>query len=218
MNKLFRVFFSSTFSDFVEERNALNKKVFPRLKELCAAHGARFQPIDLRWGIPDEAALQQSTMQICLEEIKRCQNLTPRPNFLVLLGDRYGWTPPPAKIPKTEYDVISAHFSKKEKKLIERWYRLDENELSKLDDNTITPVYEIQPRGKAHKNYEDWDPMENKIRKILLDAARKSSISKKEMLKYFASATHQEIVLGALNTAEPATHVLQENKGIAKGS
>ena len=64
MGKIFRVFFSSTFSDFVEERNALQKEVFPKLKELCAAHGARFQPIVLRWGIPDEVALQQSTMLI----------------------------------------------------------------------------------------------------------------------------------------------------------
>ena len=92
MGKIFRVFFSSTFDDFKEERNALQKKVFPRLKELCAANGTRFQPIDLRWGIPDEVALQHSTIQICLKEIKRCQVLTPRPNFLVFLGDRYGWT------------------------------------------------------------------------------------------------------------------------------
>jgi len=89
MSKIFRVFFSSTFSDFVDERNALQKEVFPKLKELCGAHGSRFQPIDLRWGIPNEVALQQSTMKVCFEEIKRCQNLTPRPNFLVLLGERY---------------------------------------------------------------------------------------------------------------------------------
>jgi len=133
MSKIFRVFFSSTFSDLVEERNALQKKVFPKLKELCAVHGTRFQPIDLRWGIPDEIALQQSTMQICLEEIKRCQNLTPRPNFLVLLGERYGWTPPPAKIPKTEFDIISAYFSEKDKAFIKEWYRLDENELIPSD-------------------------------------------------------------------------------------
>ena len=119
MRKIFRVFFSSTFSDFVEERNALQNKTFPQLKELCAANGARFQPIDLRWGIPDEVGLQQSTMQVCLEDIKRCQNLTPRPNFLALLGERYRWTPPPAKISKIEYDLISAHFSETDKTLIQ---------------------------------------------------------------------------------------------------
>jgi hypothetical protein len=94
-SRTFRIFVSSTFSDLKEERNALQKNVFPRLRELCARHGCRFQAIDLRWGIREEAALDQQTMRICLEEIARCQRVTPRPNFIVLLGDRYGWRPLP---------------------------------------------------------------------------------------------------------------------------
>ncbi len=31
----FRIFISSTFSDLVAERNALQARVFPRLRELC---------------------------------------------------------------------------------------------------------------------------------------------------------------------------------------
>src|SRR5437667_9029031 len=75
--RTFRVFISSTFSDLKEERNALQRYVFPRLRELCQQHGCRFQAIDLRWGIRDEAALDQRTMSICLEEIARCQRVTP---------------------------------------------------------------------------------------------------------------------------------------------
>jgi hypothetical protein len=30
----------------------LQKHVFPRLREYCQKHGARFQAIDLRWGPP----------------------------------------------------------------------------------------------------------------------------------------------------------------------
>ena len=207
MGKIFRVFFSSTFADFKEERNALQKKVFPRLKELCAVNGARFQPIDLRWGIPDEIALKQSTMQICLEEIKRCQDLTPRPNFLVFLGDRYGWTPTPAKIPKTEYEKISVYFSDTDKILIEEWYRLDENELCRLDDGTITSVYELQPRGKEYEDYKKWESIEVNLRDVLLQAAQNVELSEKELLKYFASATHQEVVMGILEAQEADTHV-----------
>jgi len=207
MSKLFRVFFSSTFSDFVEERNALNNNVFPRLKELCAANGARFQPIDLRWGIPDEAALQQSTMQICLKEIKQCQNITPRPNFIIFLGEKYGWTPPPPKITKTEFDMISNHFNEEDKSFIEKWYKLDENELYRLDNGIITAVYEIQPRVDKYENYQIWEPIEIKLRNTLLAAARKSQLSEKEMVKYFASVTHQEIVTGALETLNAEKHV-----------
>ena len=47
--RTFRVFVSSTFSDLKAERNALQEWVFPRLRELCAAHGTRFQAIDVRW-------------------------------------------------------------------------------------------------------------------------------------------------------------------------
>jgi len=94
-----RIFVSSTFADLKEERNALQERVFPRLRELCMQQGTRFQVIDLRWGVSEEAALDQQTMKICLGEIERCQRTTPRPNFIVLLGDRYGWCPPPPQIP-----------------------------------------------------------------------------------------------------------------------
>ena len=45
----FRVFVSSTFSDLVAERNALQEHVFPRLREFCRKHGAQFQAVDLRF-------------------------------------------------------------------------------------------------------------------------------------------------------------------------
>ena len=99
-SRTFRVFVSSTFSDLEAERNALQKQVFPRLRDLAAEHGCHFQAIDLRWGVSEEASLDQQAMQICLGEIERCQKVSPRPNFIVLLGDRYGWCPPPARIPQ----------------------------------------------------------------------------------------------------------------------
>jgi hypothetical protein len=94
--RTFRVFVSSTFEDLKEERNALQREVFPKLRTLCEQHGARFQAIDLRWGVRDEAALDQKTMEICLREIERCQRTGIKPNFIVLLGQRYGWRPLPA--------------------------------------------------------------------------------------------------------------------------
>ena len=106
--RTFRVFVSSTFEDMAAERNALQADVFPRLHDLCAEHDARFQAIDLRWGVRDEATLDQQTMGVCLAELARCQTTTPRPNFIVLLGDRYGWRPPPAEVPADEFVAIRA--------------------------------------------------------------------------------------------------------------
>ena len=34
---------------------------------------ARFQAIDLHWGVRDEAGPDQQTLGICLREIERCQ-------------------------------------------------------------------------------------------------------------------------------------------------
>ncbi len=62
-SRTFRIFVSSTFSDLKAERNALQERVFPRLRELAIAHSCRFQAIDLRWGVSEEAALDQQTMR-----------------------------------------------------------------------------------------------------------------------------------------------------------
>ena len=56
-SKTFHIFVSSTFSDTKEERNALQRKVFPRLRELCQEYGYKFQSIDLRWEVREEAAM-----------------------------------------------------------------------------------------------------------------------------------------------------------------
>ena len=76
--RTFRIFVSSTFSDLKAAPNALQERVFTRLLELCAAHDTRFQATDLRWGVSEEASLDQQTMKICLGEIARCQRITPR--------------------------------------------------------------------------------------------------------------------------------------------
>src|SRR3954453_1799681 len=100
--RLFRVFVSSTFNDFAAERNALQAEVFPRLQEFCRQHGGRFQAVDLRWGVSEEAGRDQQTLAVCLQEARRCQTSTPRPNFTALLGSRYGWRPLPPHIPADE--------------------------------------------------------------------------------------------------------------------
>jgi hypothetical protein len=71
----FRVFVSSTFSDLIAEREAKRsrQRVFPSLRELCLQHGARFQAIDVRWGVSEEVTRDQRTMTICLDEIEPCR-------------------------------------------------------------------------------------------------------------------------------------------------
>lgn len=125
--RTFRVFISSTFEDLKAERNALQSEVFPALRRLCEQQGARFQAIDLRWGVRDEAALDQQTMEICLREIERCQQTGIKPNFIVLLGERYGWRPLPARTEAAEFEQVCDRVADAHKPLIKDWNERDDN-------------------------------------------------------------------------------------------
>ena len=85
-----RVFLSSTFRDFDEERDLLVRKVFPALRARLKDRFVELVDIDLRWGISAEEAEQGKVLSICLDEIDQC-----RPYFIGLLGERYGWVPTP---------------------------------------------------------------------------------------------------------------------------
>lgn len=224
--KTFRVFVSSTFSDLKEERNALQKHVFPKLRELCMEHGFRFQAIDLRWGVSEEAALDQQTMKICLEEIERSQRVSPKPNFIVLLGDRYGWIPLPCEIPADEFEEIKSVVTDEDDRKFLFWEGdiLDDEQLKKRegwycrDDNAVPPVYCLKPRlvdygedasddeiiDAKDKEAKDWEEKESRLKCILFKAIEDLCWEGDDprRSKYESSATEQEIISGAVNIPE----------------
>jgi len=195
----FRVFVSSTFEDLKAERDALQRDVFPKLRTLCEQHGARFQAIDLRWGVRDEAALDQQTMAICLREIQRCKATGVRPNFIALLGDRYGWRPLPVTIPAAEFEALRAYLPARDAEVAFQWYRLDEN--------AVPAEYCLQSRTGEFVEPSTWNPVEESLLRALTTAARADGLSEKELIKYEASATHQEILAGLGETEEDRQHV-----------
>lgn len=87
-SRVVRVFISSTFRDFAEERDLLVKRVFPELRRRARERFVEIIGVDLRWGITEEQANDGQTLPLCLREIDRA-----RPYFIGLLGERYGWTP-----------------------------------------------------------------------------------------------------------------------------
>jgi hypothetical protein len=126
-SQVFRVFVRSTFSDLKAERDPLQAHAFPRQRELCEKRGARFQAIDLRWSVSQQASQDQQTMNICLGEIARCQEVTPRPSFIALLGDRYGWYPPRHQILTGEFAALAERMPPEDRPLFAEWYRRDDN-------------------------------------------------------------------------------------------
>jgi chromosomal replication initiation ATPase DnaA len=192
-----RLFISSTFGDLKEERNALQEEVYPRLRRYCERLGWSFQAIDLRWGVSTEAALDQGTMRICLAEIARCQEVTPRPNFLILLGNRYGWRPLPTEIPDAEFAVLQAHLDPEQRE----WYHLDRN--------AEGGMWVLKARTGRFTDQDTWTrEVEQPLGEALRQAARHAGFSPLQMLKYEASATEQEIQAGALAQPDAREHVL----------
>jgi len=230
---VFRVFVSSTFSDLKAERDALQRTVFPALRRFCRDRGARFQAIDLRWGVSREAALDQQTMPICFEELARCQEFSPRPNFIILLGNRYGWRPLPAQIEAAEFAELLARLPADDRVLLETdqpvppwrdggsirregWYRTDFNAVPAA--RVLQPrVIEYPPEATAadrarirEEEVRDWGLLEDRMRRLFRDAMDRLGwpADDPRRFKYEASATHQEIQAGALRAADPREHVL----------
>lgn len=194
MARVFRVFVSSTFSDLHAERNELQQKVYPRLQELCGKYGYRFQAVDLRWGVSREASMGNRTMQICIEELRRCQKLTPRPNFLVLLGDRYGWRPLPEQIPRDTFAALKTYLDAQNADRLLKAYT--------LDNNAWEPEYVLTFRPADETGLVD-----------ALDlATAQMNLLDDERIHYGASATHQEIYHGALHTEGADEHVFVFNR------
>ncbi|HPF88226.1 MAG TPA: DUF4062 domain-containing protein [Candidatus Limiplasma sp.] len=173
-----RIFISSTFNDFILERNALHKTVFPKAAELCHKHGCAFQVIDLRWGISVQDSQDYSTLGICLNEIERCQRVTPRPNFIFLAGERYGWRPLPQYIDHAIYRRILSVLPPQQRGKLETAY---------VEDNNAIPAsYAFVSIPK--------DSTEDELRSMLFTAAEKLSLNRQEWLALFASATHRELM------------------------
>lgn len=104
-NRVIRIFISSTFIDMSVERSLLQSRIIPEIKRYCSSKGWQFECVDLRWGVSKEAQEQSKTIQICLNEIRHCRDVSPKPNFIVLLGQRYGWIPDESDISATEMEV-----------------------------------------------------------------------------------------------------------------
>ncbi|NLD98037.1 MAG: NACHT domain-containing protein [Synergistaceae bacterium] len=182
------------------ERNVLHERTFPRLRDYCAERGATFQAIDLRWGISEEAALDQRTMNICLGEIRRCQTISPRPNFLVLLGQRYGWMPPPPQIPTDLFGRILDTLDEDDRSTLKIWYRKDEN--------AVPVEHVLLPRKGEFAEYTSWEPVERRLWSLLNKGVEKLSLKESERLPFCVSATHQGIAAGALIVKNPSEKVL----------
>ena len=65
------------------------EKIYPKLKEYCQSIGYDFQVVDMRWGVRDEATDDHMTSELCMRELRACQQLSTGPNFIVSFAAFY---------------------------------------------------------------------------------------------------------------------------------
>lgn len=189
-HKYIRFFVSSTFHDMELERNLL-QQVFDNLIAKYEKLGWQLEMVDLRWGISKEAGLDNKTMLICKEELARCQQMSPKPNFIILLGERYGWIPLPEII--SFEDVQKLKIRKNERSLFDKWYSLDLNAL---------------PCGEYILNRRMGEYVDDDVWHKSVERPLSAMFLRNKVPYYGSSATEQEIELGALKVEDASDHVI----------
>ena len=213
-SNLFRVFVSSTFRDWREERDYLQRHVWPVIDDYCLSRKCRFEAIDLRWGISAAASRAAQTMTICLREIERCQRFTPRPNFLLLLGDRYGYRPVPEAIVDSEVNILKDALD--EPAWLELfgsgttpgWYCRDDNALYEQAGTTYAGVWRLQSWVGRLESIEIWFATEAYLREKLLRAAEVVVLPNLARIKYQCSAVHQEFEHAIALAVDNDAHII----------
>ncbi len=201
-----RLFVSSTFEDFLAERSMLQEGLraadgrqifgspFGELRRRCQALGGMLEIIDLRWGISAAASKAHMTMQMCLTEVERAC-ATPGPNFLALVGERYGWTPLPAVVPAADFAELCEAAPADGGQLLRTWYR--------REDNLSPPAYLLSDDESGALA-----AAEPQLRAVI--AAGRDLLGWADRPEYAASATEQEIrfALARCPADDPRGHAL----------
>ncbi|WP_087494061.1 DUF4062 domain-containing protein [Curvibacter sp. AEP1-3] len=196
LQQTIRLFVSSTFSDFQAERAALQTSVFPKLRALCESHGITFQAIDLRWGVSAEHVRRHLTMDVCLEEVRRCLQESPKPNFLGMLGDRWGWQPAPSCIRVALFEALQQSLQNEEDRtFLEGCYPT-----SSLDLNALPHTRSLQLGGttdSAHNEVRLRELMEAHLDRLPFTSEEKAFLA--------LSATAMEFQVALLDPADSAS-------------
>ncbi|XP_062412384.1 NACHT domain- and WD repeat-containing protein 1 [Sardina pilchardus] len=192
------------------ERNALWEKAFPELQSYCQTLGLTLEVVDLRWGVCDRVAADHMTVELSLEEIRRCQRASIGPAYIALLGNRYGHRPIPRLIPEREFELLVGKLSDLDDiKFLNKWFW--------RDDNAVPPTYVLQPISTHFPHYEgaaaeceelrqqdalSWQYTEARLLRLLrsaaLQAEKAGQLTPEQRHAYFKSVTEWEAEQGLL--------------------
>lgn len=103
----------------------------------------------MRWGVRDEATDDHMTTELCMKEIENCQRLSMGPNFVVFLGQKYGYRPIPTIILSSELQLLRDELTALgiDGVLLDTWY--------KKDSNAVPPISVLQPISSILINFNN---------------------------------------------------------------
>ena len=68
--RIIRLFLSSTFGDFLWERETLRREIIPSVNDALHSEGIVYDLIDLREGVTKGSVLEQDTARVCIAEVE----------------------------------------------------------------------------------------------------------------------------------------------------
>lgn len=89
------------------------------------------------------------TTELCMKEIENCQRLSMGPNFVVFLGQKYGYRPIPTYILSSELQLLRDELTalNVDGNLLDMWY--------KKDSNAVPPISVLQPISSILVNFNN---------------------------------------------------------------
>uniref|UniRef100_A0A3P9GZX9 NACHT and WD repeat domain containing 1 n=1 Tax=Oryzias latipes TaxID=8090 RepID=A0A3P9GZX9_ORYLA len=172
------------------ERKALLEKAFPEVLLFCRGLGLVFEVVDLHWGIGNYPFGDHEACEISLQEIQMCKRLSAGPNFIALLGNRYGHRALPRLISEKQFEVYLSKLSQTPEgiKQLRLWFR--------KDTNAVPPTYVLQPITDV----DSWRFTETQLLQLLRSAASEAEaegeITAEQKRSFYTSVTEQELEQG----------------------
>lgn len=128
--QIIRTFISSTFLEFEEERKFIHKELIDNLNKSLHRHNLKIELMDMMYGANEDISNKNVTLDVCLNEIERCQQSINYPYFIALIGWRYGTILPPKKINQNIFSILIQHCNSNDKTYLQKYYRQDMNDIN----------------------------------------------------------------------------------------
>ena len=173
----------------------------------------------MRWGVRDEMTNEHMTTDLCMTELKNCQELSIGPNFIYFGGQKYGYRPIPTKIETSELKLLRETLVKMgaDVSLLDKWYLSDTNNvppisiLQPIDTHLVHFLNKKEPAFQA-KDAAAWWGIQSKIQELLRKASKalfmNGDFTDEQMHNYFMSVTEREVLNGCINMKNVRDHVI----------